>query len=151
MNHRGAATLCLIGATVLGGCGAKQMEGPPPIRYGHTACTECRMLINEERFAASLVTADEAVETFDSVECLLRRLDHHQPERLTRVWVHDYDSAKWLDAQDAWYVQSADIATPMGRGLVAVGTEAAAKRLAAAAHGRVMRFHEIPLSTAQEP
>jgi nitrous oxide reductase accessory protein NosL len=136
-------TIRLLGwallAAVILGC-APRVEGPPAIRYGESACTQCRMLISEARYAAARRPAGEA-EVFDSVECLIQRLRAHPAEG--PAWVHDYDSAAWLDARQAHYVRSAQLQTPMGGGLVALAEEQAAAELAQRVGGRVARFAEL--------
>jgi nitrous oxide reductase accessory protein NosL len=137
-------TVGLLSAASVGGCGARDADGPPPIRFGQSSCTECRMLINEERFAASLVTADDEVELFDSVECLVRRLGRHRSEQPKQMWVHDYQASRWLDATGAFFVHGSELRTPMGGGLVALDTEQAAVQLATEVRGKVVRFDELP-------
>jgi nitrous oxide reductase accessory protein NosL len=126
---------------LLSGC-AVSSGGPPAIRYGASACAECRMLINEARFAATAkTTADDAV-AFDSTECLVRYLHRGGPP-LTQTWVHDYHAERWLTAEEAFYVASSELATPMGQGIVATATADAASRLAGTVHGRVLRFAQL--------
>ncbi len=117
-------------------------SGPPAIRYGVSACAECRMLINEARFAGTAKTAADGPVAFDSPECLVRYLHRGGPP-LTQIWVHDYNAERWLAAAEAFYVASSELATPMGQGIVAVATADAANRLAGTVHGRVLRFAQL--------
>ena len=126
-------------AAAILGC-APRAEGPPAIRYGESACTQCRMLISEERYAAARRPPGEA-EVFDSVECLIGRIRQDRVE--APAWVHDYDSAAWMDARLAHYVRSAQLQTPMGGGLVALADGSAAAELAQRVEGRVARFAEL--------
>lgn len=136
---RGLATV--LTGLLLSSC-AVSSEGPPAIRYGASACAECRMLINEARFAATAkTTADDAV-AFDSTECLVRYL-HRGGSPLRQIWVHDYHAERWLAAEEAFYVASSELATPMGQGIVATATADAASRLASTVHGRVLRFAQL--------
>ena len=133
-----AATLA--GLLVSGCAGAP--SGPPAIRYGASACAECRMLINEARFAVTAKTATDDPVAFDSTECLVRYLHRGGPP-LAQIWVHDYNAERWLAATEAWYVVSPELATPMGQGLVATASADAANQLARASHGRVLRFAQL--------
>lgn len=127
---------------VIGGCAPSAVDGPPTIRYGETACAQCRMLISEDRFAAAAKTHDGELQTFDGIGCLLRYAAEH-PGAVERSWVHDYESARWLDAQDAFVVRSQELTTPMGDGVIAVSTQEQADRLAQALHGRSQRLTEL--------
>ena len=134
--------MCVSGGVLLGGCGVRQADGLPSVTWGEVACAECHMLISEERFAVSLVLASGETEFLDSVDCLARRL-HREPAVFRRVWVHDYEGSPWIDGHDAAYVQSPELRTPMGLGIVAVGDAQRAEALADRVHGRVLRFDEL--------
>ena len=79
---------------------------------------------------------------FDSTECLVRYL-HRDGISLARVWVHDYGADRWLVSDEAFYVASPELTTPMGQGVVATASAPEAKRLAGTVHGRVMRFAQL--------
>ena len=130
-----------IASLLLSGCAASS-HGPPAIRYGTSACAECRMLINEARFAVTAKTATDDPVAFDSTECLVRYLQRGGPP-LTQIWVHDYHAERWLAANEAFYVASSELATPMGQGIVATATEHDANQLARTTHGRVLRFTQL--------
>ena len=129
-------------ALVVAGCSA-DANRPPSLRYGEEACDHCRMLINDEHFAAAVVTEDGAIRKFDEIGCLLAYQAEH-PGPMKRCWVCDYRSARWLDTREAFFVCSRQLQTPMGCGAAAVGTLAEAHALADEVHGRIVRFDELP-------
>lgn len=47
------------------------------------------------------------------------------------VWVHDYNSEEWIDAEAAFFVESNAIKSPMGHGLAAFADKSAAEQFAA--------------------
>lgn len=59
------------------------------------------------------------------------------------IWVNDFESQTWLEAEDAWYVRSPELRTPMDWGLAAFATEEAAKRRAQELGGEVLRWSEL--------
>ena len=140
MRARRPLALALSG-WLAAGC-AVSSGGPPTIRYGESACAECHMLINEARYAAAAVTKAGEPVVFDSTECLVRYL-HRDGISLARVWVHDYGADRWLVSDEAFYVASPDLTTPMGQGVVATASAPEANRLAGTVHGRVMRFAQL--------
>ena len=130
-----------LAGLLLAGCAASS-DSPPPVRYGASPCAECRMLISEARYAAAAFTRAGDPVLFDSIECLVRYLREQGPP-LARMWVHDYETDRWVTAERAFYVASAEIATPMGQGVVATAGADEAGRLAGAMHGRVLRFAQL--------
>ncbi len=109
------------------GCAGPDPDAPPEIAYGHQECSHCRMIISEERFAAALQWADGEVARFDDIGCLLASMEA-RAEVPPKVWVHDADSVEWLDARTATFVLEEARTTPMGSGVVALTTEAAARQ-----------------------
>ena len=131
----------VLSGLVAAGCAASSVD-PPAIRYGESACAECRMLINEARYAAAAVTRTDEPVVFDSTECLLRFLRRNGTS-MARVWVHDYGADRWLVSDEAFYVVSPELTTPMGQGVVATASAPEADRLAGTVHGRVLRFAQL--------
>ncbi|HEY7428660.1 MAG TPA: nitrous oxide reductase accessory protein NosL [Gemmataceae bacterium] len=125
------------------GCSGATEDRPPSLRFGEEACDHCRMLINDDRFAAALVTADGETRKFDEVGCLLE-YQAKDPAPARRSWVRCYRSSQWLDAQQAFFVHSPQLHTPMGCGLAALPTFANARELADELHGRIVLFNELP-------
>lgn len=92
-------------------------------------CSFCRMAISEKRFASELLTQDGEVFKFDDIGCMLRfRKSHGHPESVVATFVLDYDTRKWLKAEEAYFVKSKEFKTPMGGNVVAfkMGADAAA-------------------------
>lgn len=119
----------------LAGC-APRVDGPPPLHFGERACTQCRMLVSDERFAVALVDADGAWRYFDGLGCAgAYRRGAAAPRQ---VWVRDFESPVWLDASAAVYIRSPDVEAPMGDGLLAVATAERAAALADRLHGQVI-------------
>lgn len=103
-------------------------DAPPVIRYGEDTCDECRMIINEARFAAGFINSDLETRRFDDIGCLLIYQRKHQ-ESIKKTWVQDYQTQAWLPADSAVFIKSSEIATPMGHGIIAVSTEESAHNL----------------------
>ena len=140
------ATVLLIAIGVLSaGCQGAVSDRPPTVRYGEDACVQCRMLINEARFAAAAVSPSGELRTFDDLGCLLTYLHEHPDIALGRLWIHDYESEAWLGVSTASFVSDVDLATPMGYGVVALATPEQAARLAEAIGGRVIARGQLPL------
>ena len=133
-----AVCLCAVAA----GCSGATKDRPPSLRLGEEACDHCRMLINDDRFAAALAMADGEARKFDEIGCLLE-YQANDAAAGKRCWVRCYSSSQWLDAQQAFFVHSPQLHTPMGCGLAAMPTFAEARELADELHGRIVRFDEL--------
>ena len=51
---RRASLLAVLALALVAGAGCAPADGPQPIAYDREACSHCRMLISEPRFAAQL-------------------------------------------------------------------------------------------------
>jgi copper chaperone NosL len=118
------------------------IDQPPVIRYGEDICDHCQMIISEARFAASYVTEAREVRRFDDIGNMMLHLAEKK-EAVAVFWVHDYESEEWLPAEEAHFVVSSAIHTPMGHGVVALASAERAASLAEEWDGRVFQFNEL--------
>lgn len=133
----GLLMLIVLSATTLAGCGGEaRADQPPEIKYGVDTCSRCHMIISEEKYASGLVASDGTTMIFDDIGEMIATV---QTDGLNerRVWVHDFDSVEWIDGTTAFYVDSHDLMTPMGMGVVAFSSKDAAEKLAAEKSGTV--------------
>ena len=128
--------LVAAAALLAAACGVRA-EGPPEIVLDRTPCSRCGMLISETLHAAASQAPGEATEVFDDLGCL--RDAARSAAGDLRIWVHDAESGEWMNADEAVYVASPAIRTPMGGGMLAFRHPAAADRAAVQHRGRVIR------------
>ena len=115
---------------------------PPQIRYGEDVCDHCNMIINEPRFAAAYLTAENESRRFDDIgEMLLSA--HQRDDNVRAFWVHDFQSEEWVDAAEAHYVHNPDLMTPMGWGLAAFAAAGDAQDYSAANDLAVLTFTKL--------
>jgi copper chaperone NosL len=114
---------------------------PAELHLGEDACAECRMLASDARHAAQLRTPDGEVRFFDDLGCLLA---HRRGAAADPLGVFAMTGAenRWVRADRAWVVQSAQYSSPMGYGLMAFGSQAEAQAAAASHPGSSV----LPLS-----
>lgn len=105
---------------------------PPAIRYGEDLCAECNMIISEARYAAGyayeISPGRYASLAFDDIGDLLTHRSKHPEHKVVAWYVHDYATESWLDATTAYYVVSEQSHSPMGHGITAHATRAAAEQ-----------------------
>ncbi|MBX7152009.1 nitrous oxide reductase accessory protein NosL [bacterium] len=93
------------------GCN-RQPEG---IQYGHDACAHCRMIIADEKFGSELITQKGKIYKFDSIECLAAYLGQIPDNEIHSMWITDFKNpGKWIRTDEAQFLQSTNIPSPMG-------------------------------------
>lgn len=113
------------------GCGRVDAAGPPTIVLGDTVCDECGMIVSDARFAtATVVEGPRGAEAraFDDFNCQINYERAHPAEPVTARWSHDYLSTAWMPTEDASFLRSPGLRTPMGSGVAAFADRADADR-----------------------
>lgn len=130
-------TLCLCG--LLLGCGGP-LE-PAQLTPDQDICSHCRMTIVQPELAAQAVEPG-SVGFFDDIGCLAAWLRQQPAGGEMALFVADFESAEWLKAEDAFYVQSPSMPTPMHSGLTAFKTADRAQAAAGRLQGRLLSWDE---------
>ena len=112
--------------------GTEAAEGPPDINYGRDVCFECGMIISEERFASAYRLADGTEKLFDDIGGMLKHGHSEGEITAADVWVHDYETEAWVTADQAFFIVTRSIATPMAFGIISFDDKTRAE---AVAHG----------------
>jgi copper chaperone NosL len=143
VRRAGALLFAGVAVAVLVACGSKvDLEAPPEIIYGRDLCDQCGMSIDEARFAASYITESGETRRFESIGDMLA-YDLEHDEAVYRYWVHDYETEAWVRGDEAFYILSDEIVTPMGVGLIASATGEGAEALASRWDGAVLKFDNV--------
>ena len=142
------AAAALLGAAVL----ACTAPGPVPIVLGERDCDHCHMTIADARFAAELVTRTGKVYFFDDAGCLATFTVNGTvpPEQVQSAWVSDFrHPGTLIPAQDAIFLRTDAVRSPMASNLVAV-PRSAGDSLRAALGGTLLDWAQI-LAEARAP
>jgi copper chaperone NosL len=124
-------------------CGTAAADGPPEINYGRDICVQCNMIISEIGHAAAYRLADGTEKQFDGVGEMVLHARNHAEVDQAEAWVHDYWSEDWVRAEDAYYVPTRAVASPMGHGIFAFATEERAAAFATDVGGEVIDWHTV--------
>lgn len=150
MTKRASANKAILFVVALSftviACGVAADDGviePPEIHYGEDVCEVCGMIISEARFAAACVTTDGEGHPFDGIGEMLVFYHDQSEDTIAQCFVHDYETEAWLSADEAVFVVSEDIHTPMGFGIVAVETDEQASALVSETGGATYTFAEL--------
>lgn len=134
-----------LGCVVLGCAPVDDGIHPPEIDYGQDVSVGCGMIISDPAFAAGSVLKDGTVLKFDDVGDMLKFHFEHPDRQVAEYFVHDYQADAWLIADDAVFVQTDSLVSPMGYGVAAFGTREAAEAFAADRDGRVWSLNDVKL------
>jgi nitrous oxidase accessory protein len=119
---------------------------PATLAYGLDGCDQCHMTLAEPRYAAQLVTTTRKVYRFDDPGCLVQFLAAGQvaDDRIHSVWVNDFlDPDRMLRAEDAVFLRSDSLRTPMDHRIAALTPGPAADSLRAALDGELLTWAEV--------
>ena len=116
------ATALAVLAVALVACAEPE---PRPLIAGVDGCAECLMVVDASGHGGELVTTTGKVYTFDSVECLTNYVLTYRGEEVAHsLWVTDFSSPEELvRAEDAFYLVSETLGSPMGLGITAFARE----------------------------
>ena len=152
-SRRSMLALGLGSALALAGCGGdkKSSLDPPDVKYNEDT-SEMGMFVIDPRYTAAYLPEDGDWILFDDIGELFRYRVMRFPENAIRViWVNDYHDKAWVNAQEAWYVQSPEINSPMGWGLAAFRSEEAARQMQTDVGGEVMTWNDVLAQTWHAP
>ena len=118
---------------------------PESIALNSDACTYCRMLISDGRFAAAIVTAHGRTVKFDSIECLLAYYQQASAAHdVALVWVSDYrHPGTLLDGARSLHRRRRGSSPGVGRGLAAVASARDAAALGVIDAGAIKRWGDL--------
>lgn len=124
-----AATGMVLGFRALPSDSESAGDGPPSISVGSDSCAHCQMIISDIRFAAAWRDTNGKPARFDDIGCMVAMYQEMPPTEGAGFWVHSYLDEALLAAEDATFVVSDDITTPMAYGIAAVATRPEADTL----------------------
>lgn len=128
----------------------KQQE-PIALGYGVDACHSCKMILARKGFGAERITAKGRVYKFDSMECLLEDLKRSaQPG--DRYFAVDFSRPEFLaPVENALFLQSASIPSPMGANLSAYSFDDSARAFQMRNGGEILTWKDLRSKYASDP
>ncbi|HSE18723.1 MAG TPA: nitrous oxide reductase accessory protein NosL [Pyrinomonadaceae bacterium] len=127
---------------VLASCQSATLE--PVLIEANDMCAFCRMSISEKQYAAESIDRDGEVSKFDDIGCMANfRKQKKDDTSAGATFVMDFERREWLKGEDAFYVRSPELKTPMSGGVVAFKDESNARAAAGKYHGTMLRFAEL--------
>src|SRR6266496_3845482 len=132
----------IIGVTALANC---QKQAIAPVALApEDMCSYCKMAISEKQYAAELIDSEGQAFKFDDIGCMANFIKNKKdPAKTIARFVMDFNERQWIKAEDAYYLRSSELSTPMNGGLIALKTEAKAQEAATKFHGKLLPFKDI--------
>lgn len=119
---------------------------PEPIIYTEDTCHFCRMTLMDTKYGAERVTRKGKIFKFDSVECLVKHL-HEEKDASSEthsLWVTDSGKlGSLIPAEQALYLYSHKLPSPMGAFLTPVKDPSAAETLQKSYPGQILNWEQV--------
>jgi copper chaperone NosL len=135
----------MVAAIVVVSVSACAIE-PQPVHLGSEECAHCRMVITEPQFAAQALNSKGKAFKFDAVECLASWVASGEGSaiELHSLWVADHsEPSRWLRVEEARFLRSDAVHTPMGAGVLALRDEQAAREQMELRGGEVLQWSGV--------
>lgn len=108
------------------GIGCESSEIKPVDIYPEDMCSQCRMAISDQSFAAEILTEAEDVYKFDDLGCMEKFQEKSGELKVMALFVKDYETSHWIPLARSTIVLTS-LKTPMGSGRIAFADSAKAK------------------------
>lgn len=118
--------------------------GEPVALEANDMCSFCRMSISEKRYAAELIDDNGHAFKFDDIGCLANFIKQKRNDApIEATFVMDFERREWLKAENAFYVHSSELKTPMNGGIIAFTDQSSAGAAMTKYHGTMLRFADV--------
>lgn len=120
-------------------CSSDNEFKPVDINYGEDICERCKMIISEERFSSQLILNNGEHHSFDDIGGMILYLSENNinPAAI-KIYVKDFKTNKWLNSDNAVYINVENIKTPMNYGIIAVSDRDSADEIISKNGGRIV-------------
>lgn len=142
MTMRGGSIIknIIIIAFLIMGC----EPTPQPINLGSDQCVYCRMLITDQEFGSQILNTQGRSFKFDSVECMAAFDLTDKSENIHSKWVPEFLARdNWLRAEEAYYLHSETLRSPMGLYLTSYSSREDAEQMKAEYGGEIVNYQKV--------
>lgn len=118
---------------------------PQPIQFGSDQGDYCRMMITDPQFASQILNNQGRAFKFDSIECMTAyALTYDEPENIHSHWVPNFENPdEWIRAEDAFFLHSETLRSPMGLYLTAYLDRETAEDFRQEYRGEIATWDEV--------
>ena len=120
------------------------VENFPQEIYQDDVCASCKMIISDLQFASQCKAQKEGILKFDDINCMVSYLKKNQLEiKSTPAYVVDFFTKEWINTDDAHFVVSTTVKTPMMSGIVAFKNTKNVEKVSGNSSGKIYTFREL--------
>ena len=101
------------------------------------------MSVDDPRFATAYRPEDGTDKIFDDLGGMIIYGRETGELDSSLAWVHDFETEEWIVADEAFYVATGEVATPMGHGILAFSTRERAETFATDAGSEVISWDVV--------
>lgn len=113
-------------------------NGPKPIDYGNDGCHFCKMTIVDKIHGSELITDKGKVFKFDATECMLNYLNDDNDLQVETLLTNYYEApTEFINVENATFLISENLPSPMGANLTAFKTQEAAEKVLSEKGGKL--------------
>ena len=132
--------------------GSRQVAAPQPMDIPeNVSCGKCGMYpAKYPRWQSQIIFKDGSMTPFDGCKCMFNFLfavdeydKMHSREDVSVAWVKDFNSGKWINAEEAYYIVGSDMLGPMGKELIPFADQGEAMKFHQEQGGDMMNYAEI--------
>ncbi|BBW96438.1 nitrous oxide reductase accessory protein NosL [Geobacillus icigianus] len=134
-------SILMIMLFMMSGC--SQKAKPIAIDEKNDKCDTCHMEVGNNSFATELVLKNGKTLKFDDIGCMYAWVNEHKKEKINTMFVRDYKTSAWLEADSATYVYDKNIHTPMAYNVISFQDEKAAKRFIQNNGGTLLTYDQL--------
>ena len=117
---------------------------PVPVEYGFDHCNFCEMTVVDKGHAAILVSSKGKTYKFDAIECMIRYSNRAEDMKFAQILVCDYTNpGNMVNAEEAHFLVSDSIPSPMGGFLSAIYDEQMSLELLSKKGGEIFQWNEV--------
>ena len=130
----------LLGVLAIVGCS----NSPKPIDYGNDGCHYCRMTIVDKIHGAELITDKGKIFKFDATECMLNYMAENEALQISSLLINYYEApSEFIVAEEATFLISENLPSPMGANLTAFQEQASAERVQLEKGGKLYTWESL--------
>ena len=136
-------SLIFIVLFIISGCS----NDPKPIEYGSDACYYCSMTIVDKIHGAEVITDKGKVFKFDAAECMINYLEANKEVQIGQMLTNYFEApTEFIAAQEATFLISENLPSPMGANLTAFKTKVSAEQFQLKKGGKLYTWEELKIA-----
>ncbi|QHI36917.1 hypothetical protein IMCC3317_22870 [Kordia antarctica] len=124
---------------------------PKAIDYGNDGCHFCKMTIVDKIHGSELITDKGKVFKFDATECMLNYMAQTKDIQIGNILTNYYEApTEFIKTEDATFLISENLPSPMGAYLTAFETRVAAERIQSEIGGKLYNWEALKMHLSKK-